>query len=392
MKLKIVSPAAAHAETWQAALQAAQPGSEITTTIQPLHRVNVLVNGSRPDLVIAETTDLVDFEALERLAQAHPELEYVLVAGDLTPEFLMRAMRAGVREVLPSPASPAAVAEAVQRLVRKRAPVAAAAAADRHGEVLAFVSSKGGSGSTFIAANVAHILAGREGARVALIDLNLQFGDAVLFVSSAQPQSHVADVARNIQRLDAELLQSSMAQIGPQLWVLAAPDDPARAVDVQPQHVETILALARTMFDYIIVDAGRSLSAVTLKALDQCDGLYAVLQLTLPFIRDARHLRDVFRSLDYPARKIHWVVNRHTKSGEITLADLKKALGVDDVIVLPNQYDVVASSVNQGVPVDKLASSSAITKALRELAAAIAPEKARARSGWLSGLFRGAAP
>lgn len=387
--LKIVSPSAEHAETWQAALQAAQPGLELTTIVQPLHRVNVLVNGSRPDLVLVETTDAAEFDALEKLAQAHPELEYVLVAGDPSPEFLMRAMRAGVREVLPMPASASAVVEAVQRLARKRAPLAAAAP-QRHGEVLAFVSSKGGSGATFIAANLAHILSGRPDCRVALIDLNLQFGDAVLFVSSVQPPSNVADVARNIQRLDRELLQSSMAQIAPQLWVLAAPEDPARAGDVQPAHVEAMLNLARTMFDYVIVDAGRSLSAVTLKALDQCDRLYAVLQLTLPFIRDARHLRDVFRSLDYPARKIHWIVNRHQKNGEITLADLKKALALDETIVLPNQYDVVASSVNQGEPVDRLAPSSAITRALRELAAGIAPDKTRARTGWLSGLFRGA--
>ena len=391
MKLKIVTPSQANGETWQAALAVALPAFEVTVIVQPLNRVNVLVNGSRPDLVLVETTKATEFEALESLAQAHPELEYVLVASDLSADFLMRAMRCGVREALPASASAAAVVEAVDRLARKRQP-SAAAVPERHGEALAFVSSKGGSGATFIAANLAHILAGRPGCRVALIDLNLQFGDAVLFVSSAHPASHVADVARNIQRLDRELLQSSMTQIAPQLWVLPAPEDPARASDVQPQHVEAMLHLARTMFDYVVVDVGRSLSAVTLKALDQCDRIYPVLQLTLPFIRDARRLREVFRSLDYPARKIHWVVNRFVKNSEITLDDLKKSLSVEELVVLPNQYDVVASSVNQGVPVDKLAPASAITRALRELATGIAPEAQRARSGWLSGLFRGAAP
>lgn len=390
MKLKIVTPSTAHARDWQAALAALQPAFEVTTIEQPLHRVNVLVNGSRPDLVVVETTDLAEFEALERLAQAHPELEYVLVAGDLSPEFLMRAMRCGVREVLPAPALAASVVDAVQRLTRKRSTVAAPA--PNRGEVLAFVSSKGGSGATFIAANLAHILASREGCRVALFDLNLQFGDAVLFVSSVQPTSNVADVARNIQRLDPELLQASMVQIAPQFWVLPAPEDPARAGDVQPQHVEAMLNLARTMFDYVIVDAGRSLSAVSLKALDLCDRLYVVLQLTLPFIRDARRLREVFMSLDYPAKKIHWIVNRHQKTGELTLDDLKRSLGISELVLLPNQYDVVASSVNQGLPVDKLAPSSTITRALRELAVGIAPERPRARSGWLSGLFRGAQP
>src|SRR5439155_21746806 len=168
------------------------------------------------------------------------------------------------------------------------------------------------------------------------------------------------DVGRNIRRLDPELLQAAMAQAGPRLWVLAAPEDPARAGDVLPEHVQAIVELARTLFDFVVIDTGRSLSAMSLKALDLSDDIYPVLQITLPFIRDARRLREVFTSLEYPARKIHWVLNRHQKGGDISLADLKKALGVEEFSLLPNQYAVVASSVNQGVPVGKLAPSSAI--------------------------------
>jgi pilus assembly protein CpaE len=388
MRLKLITPARDHAEAWRTAVAVLLPDADTKVIVEPLHRVNVLVNGSAPDLVVAEATSAIEFAALEALAHAHPELEYVLVTHDASAELLMRAMRCGVREVLPAPADPRAVAEAVQRLARKRQPAAAQAPAQ--GRCLAVVSSKGGSGATFIAANLAHILSGREGMRVALIDLNLQFGDAALFVSSAQATTSIADVAHNIHRLDRELLQSSMTQVSPQFSVLPAPEDPARAADVLPEHVEAILAQARTMYDFVVIDAGRSLSAVTLKALDQCELVYAVLQLTLPYVRDARRLRDVFRSLDYPARKIRWIVNRHTKGSEITLDDVRKVLAIDDAEALPNQYDVAASSVNQGVPVDRLAPNSAIARALRALADGVAPEKARPRGGWLSGMFRGA--
>jgi pilus assembly protein CpaE len=203
--------------------------------------------------------------------------------------------------------------------------------------------------------------------------------------------SSVAEVARHIQRLDSELLRSAMAQVSPGLWVLAAPEDPGLATDVKPQHVHEILALARTMFDIVVVDLGRSISAVTLDALDASDRLYVVLQLTLPFIRDGRRLRDVFRTLDYPSRKVHWVVNRHQKSGDITLEDVKRTLDVEQLLIVPNQYEVVASSVNQGVPVDRLAPGSAVARALRELATGIAPAPAKRSGGWLGGLLRGSA-
>ncbi len=388
MKIKLITPDALHAEAWGAALRV-EPAFEVALIVRELHTVNVLVNGSHPDLVIVETTTPKDFAALETLASAHPEIDYVLVGNDLSPEFLMRAMRAGVREVLPAPAAAADVLAALRRQLRKR-PGTAAVPVARHGEVIALVSCKGGSGATFVAANLSHLLALGGRRRVALIDMNLQFGDAALFVSSQTPVSNVADVARNITRLDAELLQSSMNEVAPGLWVLAAPDDPAHAADVAPEGVRQIVELARDMFDFVIIDTGRSLSAVTLQALDLADRVFAVLQLTLPFIRDGKRLRDVFRSLDYPADKIHWIVNRHQKDSQFTIEDLKRTLGIAQVVTLPNHYEAVAASVNQGVPVETIAPNSSIARSLRELADSIAPAPTvKARSGWLAGLFNG---
>jgi pilus assembly protein CpaE len=386
MKIKLITPDVHNAEAWATALRA-DSAFEVTPILRSLHEVNVLVNGSRPDIVLVETTTPRDFQALETLAAAHPEIDYVLVGSDLSPEFLMRAMRVGVREVLPAPASPEAVLTALRRQYRKRS-TGPAAPAQQRGKVLAFVSCKGGSGATFVGANLAYLLADGGQRRVALIDLNLQFGDAALFVTSEKPVSNVADVARNIERLDRELLQSAMTQVAPGLWVLAAPEDPAHAGDVAPAHVRAMIELARSMYDYVVVDVGRSLTQVTLQALDLADSVYAVLQLTLPFIRDGKRLREVFHSLDYPTHKIHWIVNRYQKDGQLTLDDLKRTLNIGQVVAVPNQYDVVAASVNQGVPLERIAPGSVVTRALRDLAQDIAPKVEKARSGWLSGLFR----
>ena len=392
MKIKLITPDNQHATVWAAALSAADPAFSVASLVQPLHAVNVLVNGSRPDLVVVEVVLARDFDALEALAGAHPEIDYVLVGSDLSTDLLMRAMRAGVREVLPAPATAEQLVAAVQRQARKRPAAAASAVPEASGQVLAFVSCKGGSGATFTAANLAQVLAAGGQRRVALIDMNLQFGDALLFVSSAQPSSNVADVARNISRIDRDLLLSAMVAVSPGLFVLAAPADPALAGDVQARHVQAIVALARTMFDIVVIDSGRSLSEVTLQTLDLADQVYAVLQLTLPFIRDGKRLMEVFRSLGYPATKIHWVVNRYEKNSQITLDDLKQTLGISEVITLPNQYEVVATSVNQGVPVAVVAPNSPITKALREMAQRIAPQAGKPKAGWLSGLFRSGTP
>jgi pilus assembly protein CpaE len=328
--------------------------------------------------------------AVEVWAASRPRTDFLVASAETGPDALLRAMRAGVREVLPGPAAPEAVLAALRRQMRKRQP--GLESPSRHvAEVVSVVSCKGGSGSTFVAANLAHGLTRGGQRRVLLIDLNLQFGDAALFLSNRAPERHLADVARDIARLDADLLRASVTEVAPGLAVLAAPEDPALAADVSPAHVRRIVQLARATHDHVVIDVGRALSPVTLQALDLADRVFAVLQLTLPFIRDAQRLKRVFASLDYPRDKIRWVVNRHQRDGSITVADLERALGTDRIATLPNQYDVVAAAVNQGLPVAEVDPRSAIARGLALLAAELLPGEPALAPRWRwGGWFRGA--
>jgi pilus assembly protein CpaE len=147
------------------------------------------------------------------------------------------------------------------------------------------------------------------------------------------------------------------------------------------------------MFDYVVIDGGRSHQRRHAAALDACQRVYVVLQLTLPFIRDGKRLLDVFRSLDYPASKVRWIVNRHEKGGEISLDDLKRTLNVTELTTLPNQYAVVASSVNQGMPVARLAPEQRHHQGAARSGRAhrAAAPTSRKTGRWLGGLLRGGA-
>ena len=70
--------------------------------------------------------------------------------------------------------------------------------------------------------------------------------------------------------------------------MLAAPEDLSQALEVKAAHVEAIIKQARQMFDYVVLDVGRSIDAVSLQALDLATHVFPVLQLSLPQIRDAQ--------------------------------------------------------------------------------------------------------
>jgi len=384
MKIKVVSETAVRAEQIAQILRAGDPELEVFSAAGSTENLPQAINGSGPGLLMLDDVRPGGLDAIARLAHTHPEVETIVISNEQSPAFLLRAMQVGVREVLPSPVHAPAMQAAVNRLVVKRRRPAAPA---QLGEVFAFMACKGGSGASFIAANLAHVLSQRDGRTVALIDLDLQFGDAMLMVSDQRHASDIAEVARNIGRLDAELMRSAMVQLTTTLSVLPAPADLTQALEVKAGHVEAIIKQARQMFDFVVLDVGRSVDQVTLQALDQATRIFPVLQLSLPQIRDAKRLRGLFRSLGYPPQKIHWLVNRYKKGGDLSLDALEQALGSKVETTLPNHFASVSASVNQGVPIGKLAPANPVARALADLAQSVAPAEAQKREGWFSTLF-----
>lgn len=385
MKIAAVSKDDKHLAEIARLLRERNPSDEVDVVSGTLEKLTGIADLASPDVLVLDQPSIEggDLERLERLSHLYPRMAFILLCQQQSPEFLIQAMRAGVREVLPSPVNSTDLFPAIQRIEEKLD-----SRSQANGKVLAFVSCKGGSGATFIATNLGYALATLEKKRVALIDLNLQFGDASLFVSDQKPVATLSDVAQQIHRLDPSFLASSMLNVAPNYGVLAAPEDPAHANDVKPEHIDAILKLARRQYDFILLDVGRSLDAVSIRALDQADMIFPILQTTLPYIRDGKRLLGVFRSLDYRNDKIHLIVNRHEKSGEIRLQDLKAAYGTGVFRTIPNHYEAAAASVNQGVPILKLARSSPISKSLQEFAQSLAGETSQASQGWFSRVFQ----
>jgi pilus assembly protein CpaE len=252
--------------------------------------------------------------------------------------------------------------------------------------VLCFIGCKGGSGATFLATNLAYLLAEQEEKKVAFLDLNLQFGDAALYVTHRPVTTTVADVSAGSHRLDAAMLASSMMQVLPNFHLLPAPEDPAQALRVRPESIEALLAVARAEYDVVVIDAGRSLDDVTVRALDAADAVFPVLQLNLPSLRDAKRLLNALATLGYGADKVKLLVNRQAKGTVISLEDVAKTLRREPFLAVPNSFEAVGAAVDQGVPVFKLAPRDPVAKALQELAGRLV-ERKKEEGGWLRSVF-----
>jgi pilus assembly protein CpaE len=337
-----------------------------------------------PQLVIVDASNLEPSEAnlLERLGRQYPTAQLMLLTTQHQPDLLVTAMRAGVRELLQLPLVHRAFHEAMDRIAST-----AGISTMRDGKVLAFIACKGGSGATFISTNFGYALASLAGKKVLLIDLHGQFGDAALYVSDQKPAMTMSDVCAQIARIDGPFLESCLVHVTPGFGVLAAADDPSHERQAKPEHIDTILRVARQHYDYVLLDVGRQIDAVSLRALDVTDTIYPLLQLALPDIRDARRLLDIFRSLGYVLDNIRLIVNRYEKGGKLRLQDLHAALGCEVVHTFPNDYIAVTDSVNQGVPVLQLSRSSAAARSLADLVELVTAQRVHESRGLLGRLF-----
>ena len=337
-----------------------------------------------PELVIVDASgiDADEADLLERLARQYPAAVLMLLTRGQQQDVLIRAMRAGTREVLQLPLVHKAFHEAMDRV-----DIQAGVTQMRDGKVLAFISCKGGSGATFLSTNFAYALAALAGCKVLLIDLHGQFGDATLYVSDQKPAMTLSDICAQITRMDGAFLASCLVHVTPNFGVLAAADDPGHKVDMQPEHMDRILGVARQHYDYIVLDVGRQIDALSLRALDSADAIYPVLQLALPDIRDGRRLLDIFRSLGYPGERLRLIVNRYEKGGRLRLADLEQALGAAVVHTVPNDYLAATDSVNQGIPLLQLSRTSAVARSLADLVEQVTARRVTESRGLFDRLF-----
>jgi pilus assembly protein CpaE len=345
-----------------------------------------LINKELPDVVILDESgvDAKGLAALEQACMQYPSTGFIMLNETVSQEFLISVLRIGVKDVLKLPLVNEELLRAVHRVESK----SNFAASAKQGKVIVFTSGKGGSGATFLACNLAYTLAATHpDIKVALLDLNLQFGDAALFLSDHIPPNTLADVASNISRLDSSFLASSMVQILPNFGVLAAPEDAERAVEVKPQHIDTLIKLAKRQYDFVILDIGRTLNSSSLKALDHADNIFLVLQQTLPFIRDSKRLIKILLSLGYPKAKINLLINRCEKASDIDVRDVEATLEMKVYERIPNSYATVSASVNQGVPIMRISKHDPVNKSLEGISDRLTEIPGSKESGWLSKLF-----
>ncbi|MBI1765741.1 MAG: AAA family ATPase [Acidobacteria bacterium] len=285
------------------------------------------------------------FRLVGRLHQELPDAAVLCASENASAEVIVKTLRAGALECLSQPLNLEEVMAAFAKLEQQfqRPPEA------RPGKVIAVYSSKGGCGTTFVAANLAASLARVAQARTCLVDLNLQAGDQPLYLG-LEPVATLSDVVQNFDRLDEQLLAKYLTPRTDRLSLLAAPTESGREEEVKVAHVMRVLNLLRSRMEYVVLDLPRGLDETTIGALDSADERVLLLTFDIPTIRSAKRALDLFKRLGYDRERIKLVVNRYEKAPEFDLKQVEKVLETRIYATLANDYPAAIASINMGEP------------------------------------------
>ena len=227
---------------------------------------------------------------------------------------------------------------------------------------------KGGVGKSVVAANLATVLA-RSGARVGLLDLNLQFGDAGLLL---RVESHPATIERVAYAaaagaLDDAALENAMATTAEGLRVLLSPRSPEAADLVTAAGLQSVLAAMARRFDHLVVDTPAHLEERVVAAIEAADSVLLVTSASLTAVKDAKATLRLFQSLGIERDRVGVVLNLTAARSRVTAADVERALHFPVRATLEFEARM-EDCIDRGVPVVVRHASSPFSAGVRHLA------------------------
>lgn len=313
------------------------------------------------------------------------EIKVILIAEDVSPASLHQLLREGGDEFVPYPLPENELARAIERVLAEpaEAPVAPEmqnklkATGDRNGVVIPVHGMAGGTGATTLAVNLAWELANIDKdkpPRVCLIDLDLQFGSTSTYLDLPRRES-VFEMLSDTESMDSESFMHSLLSYEDKLHVLTAPTDLIPLDLIGPTDVERIIEMARTNFDYVVIDMPSTMVDWSETVLHAAHVYFATLEIDLRSAQNTLRLKRALQGEELPFEKLRFVLNRAPKftdlNGKSRVKRLAESLGISIEVQLPDGGKPVAQNADHGAPLAEGIPKNPLRKEIAKLAKSV---------------------
>lgn len=313
-----------------------------------------------PNLILLDVEKEESLLAVPRFVKAFPDAALLCLCNSWNAEMDSRVVKAGGRGCLVKPFSGDELLAAVKNLGRSGQGIAS--------DVMAFFSPKGKSGKTTLIANLALTLAQKTGDPVAVIDADWQFGDMAVFFNLT-PQSTIVEAVRDIRFLSPFTLNSYFVTVNENLRVLCGTKRPEYAENINPRGFTELLRMVRNQYRYVLIDLPPAFNPLSIAAAEAADTTYLVAMISGGFeVEHMKRALEIFRDWPDYEDRARAVFTRVEPCDPESQRRLATALGYLVEAVLPNEYMLVSSAVNDGRMAIELKPNSPLAQKISQLA------------------------
>ena len=336
---------------------------------------DALVLGADSLRVVVISPEVPEDEALDiacSVVAGRPATAVILARkGDMNG-LLASAMRIGVRDVVDLSDGTEELGLAIQRGLTWASNLHASNPDRSHslpverGLVVSIFASKGGTGKTFLACNLAAALAARSGKDTALVDLDVDLGDVFSYFGS-EPKGSLHDLMTLGPDAEKHALVKGAAEFAPHLWAFGAPNDLAAGHPYSQELVTGFIDALAVNFSYTVIDATAEYSDLALAAFDASDTICVVTGLDVVGIKHLARAIQTLVSIGVPREKCRIVLNRADSKVGLEAKDVEAVLETPVDAAIPSSR-LVPMSLNKGVPIYLEDPQSAVSKSIGALA------------------------
>lgn len=305
------------------------------------------VNRSQPDVVLIDPGHISDglSEIIRQVRGASSNPHVVVVRDQANPQDILSALRSGASEYVYPPVGKN-LREALERISQDRHD-AVSASGPRGGKVIGFLSVKGGCGATTLACHAAMDIARMTSKETLLADFDFASG-MIRSLMQARSRYSVLDALSNMQRLDSNYWRGLISNGYQGVEILAGtPPDVIRQMPAG-SDIRHILRFVRNQYAWSVVDLGHGIEPHTLSALEEVDSLVLVSTMEVPSLQQSKTMFKYLKEIGLSRNKIHFVLNRIPRRGEISPADVEGVLSEPIFAVIPNDYKALEQVYSNG--------------------------------------------